>query len=144
MRHRPTRVRQIPLFDAERSQVRRLIPATQHFCSTLKCFSPHSHAVSSQGFILAEQEDHERKEVYNSKQFVSFLWKWTCFSLSNQIYSSAECFGGVSGAACLSVYVISYTEVKNWWEVNSQKPPPHPPPLSCEGVNNAFGVIYLK
>lgn len=92
------------------------------------------------GFLLAGQTDHEEKEVYDSKQFASFLRKWSYLSLSNQIYLSAECFEGVSGAACLSVCVISYAEAKNWWEVNSQKAPT---PL-LEGVNNAFGVIYLK
>lgn len=45
------------------------------------------------------------KEVYNPRHFCKLLRKMPCFSLSNQIYSWAEYFGGVSGAACLSVCV---------------------------------------
>lgn len=103
-RQRATRVWQIPLFVAERSQVRRLIPASQHFCSTLKCFSPHSHAVPSQRLFSLNRRIM-RKRSLQSQTFCKLLRKTLCFSLSNQIYSWAEDFGGVSGAACLSVRV---------------------------------------
>lgn len=85
-------------------------------------FFPNLHAVPSQGLFLLNRRI-TRKRSLQSHTLCKLLRKWSCFFFFylNQIYSSDEYFGGVSGAACLSVCVYLSLEVKIWWEVNSQK-----------------------
>lgn len=78
------------------------------------------------GFILAEQKDQEEKKFTIPDNLYAFE-KWPRFSLLNQMYSSAEFFWEVfQGQPVCQLLFISYAEVKIWWEVNSQKHPPHP------------------
>lgn len=91
------------------------------------------------GFILAEQKDQEEKKFTILDNLYAFE-KWPRISLLNQMYSSAgffwRCFRG-------SLFVSSYLSLMQKLRFDERWIPRSTPHI-LQGVNNAFGVIYLK
>lgn len=79
------------------------------------------------GFILAEQKDHEGKEVYNPRQFVSFWGNGHVFLYRIKYIHQLGILEVFQWQRVCQFMFISHAEVKIWWEVNSQKAP-HPSP----------------